>query len=308
MESTIQSSESLKLGEIAYHYVLSENREKAIKYSLLAGKDALARFSNLEAIKHFTYVLQAVEDKQCFVSEKLVALEGLGDAFFANSMFTDAMKTFEQLSNMGSDALRLRALRKAMDSAFFDGNTVHLLQLTKLAEPLAAEDRLEAARIRYRRGRALIYQGNFSQALEDYEAALKVSEEEYSVGDVASDLVGVGVANIYAGKLEKGAAAMLRSIAMLDELGDQRRLMEAYWAAGTQFSFIGLTQSPTFLKKAIEIGEKLGDYKTVAESNATLANVISSTGDIEGALAIGLRALEFLKKTNSQIHRSFSLQ
>ncbi len=132
------------------------------------------------------------------------AIEGLGDAFYANSMFTDAMKAYEQLSSIASGTIKLRALRKAMDAAFFEGDTVHLLELTKQAEPLASEDRLETARIRYRKGRALIYKGNFAGALEDYEAALKISEEEYSISDVASELIGVGVANVYAGKLEKG--------------------------------------------------------------------------------------------------------
>ncbi len=301
LEEINQSSDELQLGELAYHYVQSQNTEKAIKYSLLAGKNSLARYSNAEAIKHFKFVMQTVEEKEKFVPEKIEALEGLGDAFYANSMFTDSLKAFEQLSSKASGAVKLRALRKAMDAAFFEGDTVHLLELTKQAESLASEDRLETARIRYRKGRALIYKGNFAQALEDYEAALKMSEEEYSIIDVASELIGVGVANIYAGKLEKGIAAVLRSIAMLGELGDLRRQMEGYWAAGVQFADVGFGQeSSDMLKKAIEIGEKLADYKTIAESNALLASIISGTGDIKGALTKGLSALEYCNKTESK--------
>ena len=301
LEDINQSSDELQLGELAYHYVLSQNTQKAIKYSLLAGKNALARYSNAEAIKHFNFVIQTVEEKQKFVPEKIEAIEGLGDAFYANSMFTDALKAYEQLSSMASGAVRLRALRKAMDAAFFEGDTIHLLELTMQAEPLATEDRLETARILYRKGRALIYKGNFAQALEDYEAALKISEEEYSISDVASELIGVGVANIYAGKLEKGIAAVLRSIAILGELGDLRRQMEGYWAAGVQFADIGLgRESSDMLKKGIEIGEKLSDYKTIAESNALLASIISGIGDTKGALSKGLTALEYCNKTESK--------
>ena len=300
MEEISQGSE-IQLSELAYHYVQAQNNEKAIKYSLLAGKNALARYSNLEAIKHFNFVIQNAESKQEFVSDKLIAIEGLGDAFYANSMFTDATKTFERLSVMASGTLKLRALRKAMDATFFEGDTAHLLELTKLAEPLATENRLETARIRYKRGRALIYQGKFAEALEDYSIALKISEEEYSISDVASDLIGVGVACIYAGKLEKGIAAVLRSIAMLGELGDLRRQMEGYWAAGVQFADVGLgCESSDMLKKAVEIGEKLTDYKTVAESNALLSCVILGNGDIAGALSKGLTALEYSKKTESK--------
>jgi tetratricopeptide (TPR) repeat protein len=301
LEASNQSSDDLQLAELAYHYVQSQNNEKAIEYSLLAGKNSLARYSNAEAIKHFNFVLQTVEEKQEFVPKKNAAMEGLGDAFYANSMFTDALKTYEHLSRIASGALRLRALRKAMDAAFFDGDTVHLLDLTKKAEPLATDDRLETARIRYRRGRALIYKGNFAQALEDYEAALKISEEEYSINDVASELIGVGVASIYAGKLEKGIGAVLRSIALLGELGDLRRQMEGYWAAGVQFADIGLgRESSDMVKKAIEIGEKLADYKTIAESNTLLASIVSGAGDNMGALSKGLTALEYCNKTESK--------
>ena len=301
LEDINQSSDERQPGEIAYHYVLSQNTEKAIKYSLLAGKNALARYSNAEAIKHFKFIVQAFEEKQEIAPEKIEAIEGLGDAFYANSMFTDAMKAYEQLSSIALGTIRLRALRKAMDAAFFEGDTVHLLELTKQAEPLATEDRLETARIRYRKGRALIYKGNFAGALEDYEAALKISEEEYSMSDVASELIGVGVANIYAGKLEKGITAVLRSIAILGELGDLRRQMEGYWVAGVQFADIGLGQeSSDMLKNAIEIGERLGDYKTVAEANALLAGIVAGTGDITGALSKALTSLEYCNKTESK--------
>ena len=41
----------LKVNDLAYHYVKSGNRNKSIRYSLAAGKNALAGFSNAEAIK-----------------------------------------------------------------------------------------------------------------------------------------------------------------------------------------------------------------------------------------------------------------
>ena len=63
LEDINQNSNELQLGELAYHYVQSQNTEKAIKYSLLAGKNALARYSNAEAIKHFNFVIQTIEEE-----------------------------------------------------------------------------------------------------------------------------------------------------------------------------------------------------------------------------------------------------
>ncbi len=77
--------------------------------------------------------------------------------------------------------------------------------------------------------------------------------------------------------------------------------MEGYWAAGVQFADIGLGQeSSDMLKNAIEIGERLADYKTVAEANALLAGIIAGTGDITGALSKALTSLEYCNKTESK--------
>ena len=50
----------LQLSNLAYHYAQAGNEGKAVKYALASGQTELARWSNTQAIEHFTYVLQAV--------------------------------------------------------------------------------------------------------------------------------------------------------------------------------------------------------------------------------------------------------
>jgi predicted ATPase len=89
----------LPFSDIAYHYAQAENKQKAVEYALKAGKEALARFSNAEAIKHFTYVLQTVPDAPENAETKRTALEKLGDAYYANCMYAKALELFERLQN-----------------------------------------------------------------------------------------------------------------------------------------------------------------------------------------------------------------
>ena len=88
--------EKLPFSELAYHYAQAGNEEKAVKYALAAGEDALARWSNSQAIKHFEYVLQNIQEGHA--EEKRTALEGLGDAYAANYMYGEAIKTFDELA------------------------------------------------------------------------------------------------------------------------------------------------------------------------------------------------------------------
>ena len=140
LEAAVKSGRS-PLGEIAYHYAKAEIEDKAVKYSMDAGRDALARFSNAEAIKHFAFVIQAVSALPEKTDVRRIALEGLGDACFANGMFEKAIETYEELANSAKGSLQLRAYRKEMEAVFYkDFDAVRLLELVKKVEEIAASE------------------------------------------------------------------------------------------------------------------------------------------------------------------------
>jgi tetratricopeptide (TPR) repeat protein/KaiC/GvpD/RAD55 family RecA-like ATPase len=295
--------EKLPLTELAYHYSQAGNGGKAVKYALAAGEDALARWSNEEAIKHFAYVLESVSENPENAEAKRKAREGLGDAYYANSMFKQAAKTFEDLSNSETGADKLRALRKAMESAFQYMDIPHLMELVKKAEPYAAADRLESARVLTQRGRVHIFgQDMVKLALEDWEAALRAFEEEYSLWDAALALLGAGVQHARLGEPQKGIAGSLRAIALFEELGDFRFQMEACYAAGLTFVHCLLfNEALGMWAKVIEIDEKtkMGDYLRLVYANAFSSRAYERMGYWGEALSHSLKALELSKKTDS---------
>lgn len=302
IESKSQNAKPFPFSDLAYHYAQAENKEKAIKYSLEAGKDALGRFSNSEAIKHFTYILQAVSEATGYSDEKRTALEGLGDAYYGNCMFKDALKTFEQLGNNETGIIRLRAFRKAMDASFFEGNLTHLLDLTRKVGEYAADDRLESARVHMNIGRAFSNMGKMKEGLQEMEKAVQVFEEECSLPDTARALMGVAIIAVSDDQLEKAVLAVLHSIALYEELNDLRGQMDANNRAGQVFSICRFfEESWRKFAKAIEIGEKIGDYNRMAEASAFSSLLLEYGGDLEGAVSRSLKAAEQVKKTDSEV-------
>ncbi len=302
LEAGSKDVKELPVNDLAFHFSQAGNKGKAVKYSLAAGKDALARFSNAEAIEHFTYVVQVVGEDPTHADEWTSALEGLGDAFYANSMFKEAAKTFEQLANAGTGVVRLRAFRKAMDTAFFQGDSTYLAELVKQAEEYAGLDRLESARVRMNKARIFLDQHMQARALEDFEEALRVFKEEYSLWDVAWVLTPVGLTYAISGKLEEGLAASLRSIALFDELGDCFWQMDAYAIASTICGFCGLREEKLeMLAKAIEIDEKMkmGEYSKLVQVYGSWSRHSEVAGDLTGALSKSLKALEYSRKMDS---------
>jgi tetratricopeptide (TPR) repeat protein len=305
IESASGKTKILPVSDLAYHYIQAGNKEKSVPFALRAGVEALTRFSNAEAIKYFTYVLQnAAESAADKVEEKLAAMEGLGDAYYAAMMFKEAGKTYEELEEIGGP-FRMRALRKAMESAFFQNNIPHLVELLKHVEveKIEPQDRLENARIEMNRGRVFVMQGRPFVGVQYFEKALRVFEEEYSVWDTAWDLIALGSNLPNLDNLEGALAALVRSITLFQELGDNRWLIEAYNMAGvTYVSFFGFWEKGLeMFEKASKINEvsKVGDYLRLAQLSAEWAWILSSKGDLQGALSKSFEALKYSENTDS---------
>ena len=77
LEVASQSGIEVSVSDLAHHFILADNKAKTVKYSLQAGKVALAQFSNVEAIKHFLNVLNIAGNNRD-LTKKSIALEGLG--------------------------------------------------------------------------------------------------------------------------------------------------------------------------------------------------------------------------------------
>jgi KaiC/GvpD/RAD55 family RecA-like ATPase/tetratricopeptide (TPR) repeat protein len=308
LEST--KATALPLSDLAYHYAQAGNKEKAVKYALAAGKDELAKWSNAQAIKHFAYVLQNVPEGH--TEEKRAALEGLGDAYAANCMYAEAIKTFDELAASETGAVRLRALRKAMDAAFVKGDKPDLLlEYARKAEELGVYDRLEMARVLDSRGRAFGWAGRGDGKLDlaDYEAALQIFEEENSLADVAEALWRSGSLtaafdNSRSARAqtlrEKGLGELLRSVAIFRELGDARKEIEAALQTAWALSIIGLyPEARRELANVLRVGEKLGVFDELARASGMLGSFDESDGKLPEALSQVLKALEYSKKTDA---------
>ena len=304
IETSNFNTNQLSLSDLAYHYTQSGNKTKSLEYSLAAGKDALSKFSNTEAIKYFNYALENITETTDRLEKKTIALEGLGDAYYANSMFKQATKIFEDFSSCVTGACKLRALRKAMESTFQYMDIPHLMELVKKAEPYASADRLENARVLTQRGRAFVFQGMPKLAIEDWKAALLVFEEENSFWDAALALVGLGINHSGLGEQQKGIVESLRAIALFEELGDFRFQMEAYVGACMTFCMCLLDNEVLGVgAKVIEIDEKtkMGDYQRLVYANAFSAFAYEDMDNWGEALSYSLKALELSKKIDSPV-------
>lgn len=214
---TIQKAEKLPVGDLAFHYAQAGNKEKAIKYALVAGEEALKIYSGAEAIKYYKYVLDATADDNGYAKEKETALEGLGDGLFARGRCREALNVFEQLSDTTTFSLvKSRALRKAIDASFFLGNYSHAMEIVNKIVEDPKFDRLERARVRFFKAKTKAWGGQFKENLQTMEESLRVFEAEHSFQDIHDALAEITTTYVSVDKLENAIASGLRSLALSD--------------------------------------------------------------------------------------------
>jgi tetratricopeptide (TPR) repeat protein len=312
MESANLQDGGISVSDVAYHFVHADNKAKAIEYSLQAGRDALSRFSNVEAIDHFTYVIESTTNDGEFINQRESTLEGLGDAYAATCMYEEAIKTFDQLAESEKGSLRLRALRKAMEAAFIKGDKPDLLlEYAKKAEILSVEDRLEMGRVILKRGRAFGWagRGNIKQDLADYETALQIFKEENSIPDIAEALWRSGEARIFPKDMfKKGIGYLLRSRSLFRELGDLRKEIAVGRSIGSAFISLGLFQEAKIeFNNVLRTAEKIGVFNELARAIGILGFIDEYEGKFEEALSKVLKALEYVEKTDVDYVKAFDL-
>ena len=296
----------LPLGMLAFHFIEAGEKEKSLKYALAAGAETLARFSNTEAIKHFNYVLQTLKEDKAHTEEKVIALEGLGDALFANGFFGEARNKYEQLNNDASSAtIKLRALRKAVVSCYWQGDSERAMELAAKAENYSQADCLEYSRLRLYKGyiNARSF-GRKHEALQDMKASLRVFEEKNSLADLARALIEISFILGW-DRRDESLSDALRSVLLYEELGD---LSEQGFATGRlvvvlrQCGF--MEEASEAFSAAIEINKKIGNYNFLALGYMVQGASLEIFGDDQAAIAQSLKGLEAAEKTDAHYAQS----
>jgi predicted ATPase len=253
--------EKLPVGDLAFHYAQAGKKEKAVKYSLAAGEEALKIYNGAEAIKHFRYILDTTAEDTKYTDERTTAMEGLGSALYFRGRMGEAIKAFEQLSDSTtSNLVKMRALRKAIVASAYMGDYAHGLEMAKKAAENPELDRLESARMRFYKAMLIGGTGKFRENFEAAKESLKVMEEEYSLSDIAEILVPMVPMYMASGQLEDAIAAALRARALSEHSRELDRGQSASFYLGLVFTAAGLEKEGLETSaEAIKASEKISD-------------------------------------------------
>ncbi|MEM3444952.1 MAG: tetratricopeptide repeat protein [Thermoplasmata archaeon] len=256
--------------EIARHYYLAQEYNKAAPYALQSAEDFAKIYATEEAIK-YAEIARFCYEKTGEREQLMKASLFLADMWVLNGKYDEAQKAYEDVKKLAER----------------EGN----LEMVGMA----------VARV----GLCYHRKGLMNKALEHLQEALEIFEKSGLKREYARTLRQIGWVYERKGDFVKSLDYVSRSLTLTEELGDPAELADAYHRLGTTQLSIGLMEeAEKNLSKAIEIRKSQNLLKGLADSYNNLGVLYHDTGHIEKAVEYYLKAKEIYAKIGDVVGES----
>ncbi|MDH3469871.1 MAG: AAA family ATPase [Acidimicrobiia bacterium] len=212
--------------QLALHFSLAEDRERAWHYGCIAGDKARALYANVEASEHYERALKAAGGLAKVTDHEAAEVwTRLGDAREDAGLFDSSLDAYRKASQLVSDdpVLRAQSLYKRARARERSGAYSLALRELTTAESLLRDEGDSAA---YVRAQLLATRAQVHQAQEKPHETLRVAAEAVTQAEasgnreaLASAYVRLDWAHLFLGQPDKAIYGN-RALAIFKELGD----------------------------------------------------------------------------------------
>ena len=304
LESLYGLSADSHADELAYHYARAENRAlaaKAVRYLVVAGRGAIARYANQEAADYLGAALEHCDradqpaqlgiDSDDLVEQLARVRQRLGDYVGATSLWMRARTSAAR----ADDAIRVATIDRRMGLASYWSGRYReaLVHFDAALDALAASsDASLLARVRVARAMTLQALGDPVSARSEVEAALTVAEQLDDAGVLARVHRASLVLHIFTGPADRAYADGARAIAFAEKAGERGVEWSAHWAMAMVG---GLSGNGAMMARHLAEGERLADALGSPVLRCWMAEIAieyaSGTGEWDAGLALAERTI-----------------
>jgi len=146
-------------------------------------------------------------------------------------------------------------------------------------------------------GNALRKLGNFNHALDAYQKALKISEEDKNRGGIARSHNGLGIAYCLLAYYDKSIESFFSALKTYEEDGDKSGVAHALNNIGINYYYLDKhNKALEYYLKALVLRKEIGSKADIAASLNNIGDIYSTMGNWEKALQYLLEALNLHKE------------
>lgn len=297
MEELYQDTLSAFYEELAEHYDMTENQDKAIEYLEKAGDQAKENYQNKKALYFYDKVIKYLQEKE----SKKISLIFLkqGSILELIGQWDEAFGSYKQALAM---AKKISDDVICVDCMWHWGNLLHKKGDITASIQLLNEAFQVAKAVAYKRGMSqttistgLIYslQGDYEKAMNCFQQGLDIGQTIGDKSGVRSSIHYMGNNYFYQADYQKAMEHFQQSLVIAQEIGDKSSAGKLYDNIGTICFFQGdYSKAMENKEEAIKISEEIGDKNC-------LMNTIGNMGTLYQRRKNYTKAMECFKRVLS---------
>jgi len=294
-------------GELAYHFLESGDKDKALDYFLKAGEKAQKVYAHNEAFSYLQRALELLEEKEDTVEQKARVTENLGDikGYIGE---TEACIEYWDKSLMLWDQLvdrkSISRLHVKMARVFWDefGDKEKASEHHHMALEILEKEHesVELASLYEDISHMLWRSGKSTDALAWTKKALKLAEKLGDPGVLAESYNDLGTLGMNSGEFEKAFTYYEQGLRIAVEKDCTRAAIRLYRNLCVNYFDTGeFKRAFETAQKGSELAKKAGDVHNLAMIDFALAGCYAYMGEYEKAISMFEDLLVLAKRIRS---------
>ena len=294
-------------GELAYHFLETGDKEKALDYFLKAGDKASKIYANSEAVSYLQHALGLLEEKEGELQEKASVLERLGDVEKLVGRYDGCVKHWNEALSLWAKLQKkdkTATLHRKMANVFWDtigdkekAKEHHEAALRILeAEP----ESVELARLYEDVAHMLRRKGKVPEALIWAEKSLALAEKLNALEAVAIACCELTALSTMTANYKKGREYVERALKTALDNSYLETALWAYYRATYATHFEEYEKRLEYIEKGLALAKKIGNITFQTSNLIRLAQAYLARGECAKAITIGEEALALDKKAGNK--------
>ncbi len=269
------------IGEVVYalakHFFLGKVPDKAVAYSILAGKKATASYAFDEALRYYSMALNVIDRYP--ENEEFMAYKG--DVYFNMAWVENMLGEWESAVQ-------------------------HYRQAIEINQKLGNRKKVADA---YRElGHLYMEKNMWEEADENYQRALEIYEELGDYYGIADTYRGHAKVDWRLGNLDEAIEHLQTVIENALKVGDDNLIGSTYIDMGNVYHNKGdAEKAKEQYRKAIEILVPMQNYPEIARAYNNMGEVYKEHGEYEEAIECYKKSLEYAEKGNDVRTKGYAL-
>jgi predicted ATPase len=254
------------IGDLAFHYYRSQNKEKALPFLLKAAEKATGQHAPREAFEYYRCaldVVEALEDSRNTKKKKLDIIMALGDNCYLRGEWDDALGFYHRAVDLSRDVEDEKNMAKGYrfiglihkNRNEWKEAVSYFNEGLKISEKI--KDYQRTADIYYYLGSVSDEKGDLLEARKYYGKCMDLAVNIGDSPEIADAYMGIG--RLYARRSDynKSIETIKKAVEILEKTQELGELSKAYANLGATYNHVDVNVAIGYHKKSIEIADKI---------------------------------------------------